>query len=320
MEPVIEAQELTRRFGTTLAVDRLSLTVEQGQVFGFLGPNGAGKTTTIRLLNGILSPSAGTAHVLGYDVRTEPNEVRRRTGVLTETPSLYESLTARQNLRFFGDVYGVPEGRLPERIAEVLEEMGLSERADEPVAAYSKGMKQRLAVGRALLHEPPLLFLDEPTAGLDPEAARMVTEMIAQLSHQQGRTILLCTHNLVEAQRLCDRVGVISQGALRAIGSPEELAHQLWNSLWVELDLHGQMDEPILAALRSQPHVRTVAAQQGRLRVELDDQEQIPDVVRVVVSAGGRVYGVAVEQHSLEDVYFELQGTNHHHAAIKGEA
>jgi ABC-2 type transport system ATP-binding protein len=311
MDQVIVTEGLTRHFGSTVAVERLDLTVARGQVFGFLGPNGAGKTTTVRLLNGVLSPTDGRATVLGYDIHSQANDVRRHTGVLTETPNLYEHLTARENLRFFGDVYGYPEGRLPQRIETVLHQMGLADRADEPVGGYSKGMKQRLAIGRALLHEPSLLFLDEPTAGLDPVAARTVTEMIQQLSHQEGRTIFLCTHNLVEAQRLCDRVGVISQGVLRAVGAPDELARQLWNNLWVEIDLHDEPSDPIRAALGALPWVHDISVEGGKLRAQIADEEHIPDLVESLVRAGGRIYGVAVEEHSLEDVYFEIQGENH---------
>lgn len=308
MEQVIVTQGLTRHFGNIVAVENLDLTVERGQVFGFLGPNGAGKTTTVRLLNGILSPTDGHATVLGYDILRDANEIRHQTGVLTEAPSLYENLTARENLRFFGDVYGYPEAQLPKRIEAVLDQMGLSGRANEPVGGFSKGMKQRLAIGRALLHEPELLFLDEPTAGLDPVAARMISDLIQNLSHREGRTIFLCTHNLVEAQRLCDRVGVISQGMLRAIGSPDELARMLWNTLWIEIDLRIEISDALRAALASYSGVYALSSQKGKLRLEIDDEERIPGIIERIVQAGGRVYGVAIEEHSLEDVYFELQG------------
>lgn len=307
MEQVIITEGLTRHFGPTVAVEHLDLTVERGEVFGFLGPNGAGKTTTVRLLNGVLRPSDGHATVLGFEVSSQGDQVRRHTGVLTETPNLYENLTARENLRFFGDVYGYAEERLPERIEAVLQQMGLAGRADEPVGGYSKGMKQRLAIGRALLHEPPLLFLDEPTAGLDPVAARTITEMIQALSHQEGRTIFLCTHNLVEAQRLCDRVGVISQGVLRAVGSPQELARRLWNNVWVQIELRGQAPEALQVALQGMEGIYTLSCTANALRAQVDNEERIPDLVQRLVQAGGRIYGVTVEEHSLEDVYFEIQ-------------
>ncbi|MBC7317207.1 MAG: ABC transporter ATP-binding protein, partial [Chloroflexi bacterium] len=201
----------------------------------------------------------------------------------------------------FGEVYGYPEARLAARIEAVLEEMGLRDRADEPVGAYSKGMKQRLAIGKAILHEPPILFLDEPTAGLDPAAARAVTAMIEKLSHQEGRTIFLCTHNLVEAQRLCDRVGVINRGVLQAVGTPADLARRLWSGLQVEIDLRGEPSEAVRMALLAQSGVRNLTIANGRLRLELEDEECIPDVVKAVVSAGGRIYRVIPEEHSLEE-------------------
>ena len=305
--PVIETRELRKVYGDVVAVDSLTLSVEQGEVFGFLGPNGAGKTTTVRLLNGILNPSAGRARVLGLDVATAPLEVRRRTGVLTETPSLYESLSARENLRFFGDLYGVPEGDLPGRVAALLEEFGLAERADDRVGTYSKGMLQRLALARTLLHEPRILFLDEPTAGLDPAASRMVNDLIQRLASQGGHTIFLCTHNLAEAQRLCDRIGVIDRGALRAVGSPRELARQIWQAVEVEIDLRGDAPPAVRGAIEGLAAVRHVAEEAGRLRLELASEEDLPEVVAAVVGVGGRIYGVAPREHSLEDIYFRIQ-------------
>ena len=308
MEQVIVAEGLSRAFGDTVAVDHLDLTVERGQVFGFLGPNGAGKTTTVRLLNGVLSLDAGQARVLGFDLATQAGEIRRHTGVLTETPSLYEALTARENLIFFGDLYGVPQGELPERAQAMLEEFGLAERADERVGAYSKGMRQRLTIARALLHQPPLLFLDEPTAGLDPAAARMVTELIRKLSLQEGRTIFLCTHNLAEAQGLCDRVGVIDHGRLRAIGTPQELAQQLWPEMWVEIDLHGEPPPVVLSALEAMPAVLARSNEKGRLLLEINGKDAVPEVVAAIASAGGRIYRVTPREHTLEDIYFKIQG------------
>lgn len=307
MEAVIETQELSRHFGQVIAVDHLSLTVTQGEVFGFLGPNGAGKTTTVRLLNGLLQPSTGSARVLGLDVATQASDIRRQTGVLTETPSLYEALTARENLLFFGTLYDVPERELPRRVDAILEAFGLAERADDRVGGYSKGMRQRLAIARALLHEPLLIFFDEPTAGLDPSAARRVREMIQNLSHQEGRTIFMCTHNLAEAQQLCDRVGVIGKGQLRAIGTPEELASSLWRGVWVEIDLRDSLSPAIVEAVCSMPPVRSHALEDGKLLLEIENEKEIPDVVAAIASAGGRIYRVMPRQHTLEEIYFQIQ-------------
>jgi len=307
MAIVIQANELARHFGDIKAVDGLTFAIEEGEVFGLLGPNGAGKTTTVRLLNGVLKPSTGQARVLGFDPATEGSELRRQTGVLTETPSLYERLTARQNLTIFGALYSVPEPALSRRVTELLDFFQLSERADDKVGGFSKGMKQRLALARALLHEPPLLFLDEPTAGLDPEAARQVTDLIQQLSHQQGRTVLLCTHNLDEAQRLCDRVGVMNRGRLLAMGALAELARTLWQGLWVDVELRTSPPAEAAAALRGVPGVDEVEGEAVRWAVRVSGDEVIPAVVAALVAQGASIMRVNPRQHSLEDIYLKLQ-------------
>src|SRR5574342_887656 len=215
MNSIIEVKDLQRTFGVQRAVDGMTFTVESGEVFGLLGPNGAGKTTTVRLLNGILPPSAGSARVFGLDPSTQGETVRRRTGVLTETPALYERLPARENLEFFGTLHEIAASELQARVDEMLGFFGLLARAKDKVETYSNGMKQRLALARALIHKPPLLFLDEPTSGLDPEAAQQVNDMIASLSRANGQTVVLATHNLLEAQRLCDRVAIMNRGKIR---------------------------------------------------------------------------------------------------------
>ncbi|MGD8627387.1 MAG: ABC transporter ATP-binding protein, partial [Anaerolineae bacterium] len=202
---IIVTQGLTRRFDDVVAVDNLDLEVQAGEVFGFLGHNGAGKTTTVRLLNGILAPSAGRVRVLGLEPAAEGPALRRRSGVLTETPALDERLTGRENLSIFADLYDVPQGEVAGRVEQLLELFELADRAGEKVGNYSRGMKQRLALARALVHRPEILFLDEPTSGLDPVVTRRVHELIAHLSREEARTVFLCTHNLAEAQKLCSR-------------------------------------------------------------------------------------------------------------------
>lgn len=308
MREAIIIEGLTRCFGQTTAIDRLDLRVGRGEVFGLLGPNGAGKTTTVRLLAGVLRASAGRAQVLGLDVATQAREIRSQVGVLTETPNLYESLTARDNLLLYGDLYGVPKDVLPQRVQDVLDEFGLSHRAEDLVGSYSKGMRQRLAITRALLHEPALLFLDEPTVGLDPAAARLVTDTIQELSRKDGRTVFLCTHNLDEAQRLCDRIGVIDQGRLLAVGAPRELARQLWQRVWVEIDLHGEPSAEVDQMVARMPTVLSRRMEGGRLLLEVADEEAIPEVVNAISGTRGRIYGVRAREHSLEEIYFEIQG------------
>lgn len=307
MMPVIEVEALSRSFGPIRAVDGLTFQVYEGEVFGLLGPNGAGKTTTVRLLNGVLAPSGGRARVLGLDPVKDGERLRQRTGVLTETPSLYERLTARENLAILGALYGLPQPVLSRRVARTLEEFGLAERADDRVGGFSKGMRQRLALARALLHEPPLLFLDEPTSGLDPEAARQVTELIGRLSRQEGRTVLLCTHNLNEAQRLCDRVAVMDRGRLLALGTLGELSRTVWPGLQVEIGILTPLTDVAVSALRSVSGVRDVRCEALQLIVSVTDEKVIPAVVELLVQERAQILRVVPRQPSLEEIYFAIR-------------
>ncbi len=300
---MIRTQGLTKHFNGTLAVDDLTLQVRQAKVFGFLGPNGAGKTTTVRLLTSLIAPTAGTAWINGHRIGFEDDAVRASVGILTETPGLYPRLDAEQNLRLFAKLYGVEDVR--GQVKKYLTMLGLWERRDEPVGGFSKGMRQKLAIARALLHEPPVLFLDEPTAALDPEAARVVRDFIEELSGQ-GRTIFICTHNLDEADRLCDRIGVIKQRLIR-VDTPEALRRGLYGrSVLIRLQ---QVTPGLIAAVEALPFVKSVSQVDDRLRVALDDPEaQNPTVVRALVGAGGAVQFVEEEEHSLEQIYFDLMG------------
>ncbi|NMB88918.1 MAG: ABC transporter ATP-binding protein, partial [Chloroflexi bacterium] len=237
MENVIEVEALQHYYGRQQAIGGLSFQVHRGEVLGLLGPNGAGKTTTVRLVNGLFPPTSGHIRVLGLDPVQQGYAVRQRTGVLTETPALYERLTARQNLEFFGVMAGMPEADRQARIAELLAFFELTERADHRTGTFSKGMKQRLALARALLHRPQLLFLDEPTSGLDPEAAQQVHTLIDDVRRRNGQTVLICTHNLFEAQRLCDRLAIMNHGHLLALGTLAELRRRVTPGLWVQVEL-----------------------------------------------------------------------------------
>jgi ABC-2 type transport system ATP-binding protein len=307
MTNVIEMRALARRFGHVLALNGFSCDVHEGEVFGLLGPNGAGKTTTVRLLNGVLAPSSGQSRVLGFDPVTQGTDLRRRTGVLTETPSLYERLTARDNLTIFGKLYGVHEPKLSARVNEMLDLFGLAERADDRVGGFSKGMKQRLALARALLHEPELLFLDEPTAGLDPEAARQVMQLVAQLSRQKGRTVLLCTHNLDEAQRLCDRVAVMNKGCLLAAGTLADLSRTLWRETWVDVTLSQPLSDGQIADVRTLREVNAVQMNGEMLAVKVASTDSVPMLISTLAATGAQMMRVNPRQHTLEEVYFELQ-------------
>ncbi len=307
MNPIIQTDQLTRRFGDRTAVDSVSLSIEPGEVFGLLGPNGAGKTTLVRLLNGILMPSGGSARINGCDPITDGDKVRTQTGVLTETPSIYERLNARDNLRFFGTLYNVPEADLDRRVNELLGRFGLQNRANERVGGYSKGMKQRLALARTLIHQPKILYFDEPTAGLDPEAARDVTELIQELSRQDGRTVFLCTHNLDEAGRLCDRVAIINQGRLLAVGKPEQLARDLWQGLWIDFVLQAAPAADFEQTVRNVPGVTGVNLDGLQLAVQVTAEDAIPGVIAGIAASGALILRVNPREHSLQEIYFRLQ-------------
>jgi ABC-2 type transport system ATP-binding protein len=304
---VIEVNSLVRLFGQNRAVDGMTFHVEQGEVFGLLGPNGAGKTTTVRLLNGILPPSEGTARVFGFDPATHGEDIRRKTGVLTETPALYERLSARENLDFFATLQSIPASDMSRRVDEMLEFFELASRAKDKVETFSKGMKQRLALARALIHKPPLLFLDEPTSGLDPEAAQQVNDLIANLSRTNGQTVVLATHNLFEAQRLCDRVAVMNKGKILALGSLKELSRKLWPVTWVDITFHVKPSENAAGSLKVLRGVIQVSAEGEALAVRVENEDVIPDVVRHLVNGGESILKVNPRDYTLEDIYFALQ-------------
>ena len=308
--PVIQTSSLSRRFGEKNAVDELTLEVQAGEIFGFLGHNGAGKTTTVRLLNGVLEPTTGHATVLGLDPQTDGPALRARTGVLTETPSLDERLTARENLSFYSELYSVPRGQVVDRVDSLLAEFELTERADEKVGGYSKGMKQRLALARALLHNPEVLFLDEPTAALDPVATRHVHALVETLARREGCTVLLCTHNLVEAQRLCDRVAVLEQGRLMALGTPSELTRQYVRRLDVDLEVDPVQMDLAMQTLQGFPQlvISVPKREKDMITMTLSGRESIPELLSILLGQELRVYRFAPREADLEEVYFALHG------------
>jgi ABC-2 type transport system ATP-binding protein len=303
--PVIQTRNLTRVFGENTAVDQLTLEVYPGEVFGFLGHNGAGKTTTVRLLNGVLNPSGGDVRVLGLSPQTDGPALRARTGVLTETPSLDERLTARDNLEIYADLYNVPEKEVARRVEEVLVLFDLEGRGDEKVGGYSRGMKQRLALARSLLHNPEMLFFDEPTSGLDPVSSRTVNQLILRLSREEGRTLFLCTHNLAEAQQVCDRVGVMEHGKLVALGTPGELVAQLGDSQRVEIVVAEQCLTAALEILAG-AEVHHGRPGERNLLVSGLPYAQVPAMVARLSAAQVQIYRVAPQDATLEDVYFSL--------------
>lgn len=305
MENSIIVNSLSHKFGDFFALREISYQVKAGEVFALLGPNGAGKTTTIRLLNGLYRRSSGEVRVLGLDPSTDGLQVRQQTGVLTETNALYERLSARENLHFFGTLYGLPESLLLKRTQEILQDFGLETRADNLVATYSKGMKQRLALARAFLSRPRILFLDEPTSSLDPESALQVHEMIHKIRQEDGHTVFLCTHHLDEAQKLADRVAILNSGRLLALGSVDELNAQFNPGLWVEVELLNGIPAGLnLAGLRG---VLNVESADRKLRVQVEEDAVIPTLVNELVGKKAAVLSIQPHRSSLEEIYFKLQ-------------
>jgi ABC-2 type transport system ATP-binding protein len=306
-EVVIETADLSRSFGQERALEGLSIEAAEGEVLALLGPNGAGKTTTVRLLNGILRPDRGRARVLGFDPTTQGDELRRHTGVLTETAGLDDRLTARENLVAFARVRGYDRAGAVRRADELLERFGLAARAGTQVQGFSTGQRKRVALARALLHDPQVLFLDEPTSGLDPAATRDVVALIATLATEHGRTVLLCTHFLGEAGQLAGRMAVLDHGRLHAFGTVDELARRMWEGLEAELDLGAPADEHVLGVIAS---VRGVLEASGTVlgaRVRVAERDVLPVLVAALVAGQVPVFAAVPRPPSLEDVYFAVQ-------------
>ena len=299
----IRATGLTRRFGERVAVDALDLNVARGEVFGFLGPNGAGKTTTVRVLCGLLRPDAGDAEVAGCSVLRDPAGVRRRVGILTETPGLYDGLSVYDNLAYFAELYGVADVR--GRVTEVLCRFDLWDRRRDPAAVLSKGMRQKLAIARAIVHAPEVVFLDEPTAALDPESAVAVRDLIQEL-RTGGATIFLCTHHLAEAERLCDRVAVF-RGRVLAVDTPAGLRAGVFGQEVRFVLGPAEEGDRMLQVLAGVSGVASATREGDGLTAVVEDARMVtPVAVRALVAAGADLTQVAPVERTLEDVYFEV--------------
>ncbi len=303
---MIKTENLTKKFNTrpedgTLAVDHLTLEVAEGEVFGFLGPNGAGKTTTVRMLTSLIAPTSGSATVNGFELGKQNQDIRRTVGILTEAPGMYDNLSAQFNLEVYANLYEVKD--VSGQVEKYLRMLGLWDRRQDEAGTFSKGMKQKLAIARALLHEPRILFLDEPTSGLDPEAAHLVREFISEL-REEGRTIFICTHNLDEADRLCDRIGVF-KSRLLVVDSPANLRSQVFGRKVV---FHlARMEDKFEPAIRSLTYIKEVRAVDNKLLISLDDPEMHnPEIIRLLVASGAEIQFVGELRHSLEDVYLQL--------------
>lgn len=302
---MIDLQNLTRKFGNLTAVDNVTLHVEEGEVFGFLGPNGAGKTTTVRMLCCLIGKTSGEARIGNYTIDTEANclKIRQMVGFLPENVGLYDSLSAYQNLDFYGQLYEVPENKRRENIERLLTLLGIWERKEDAVGTFSKGTKQKIAIARALIHDPQVLFLDEPTANLDPEASKTVRDFILELKKEK-RTIFLNTHNLDEAERLCDRIAILKT-KLIAVDSPKNLERSLYNRKTI---VHLQsVTSSIKAAVEKLGSIKNVRVSDNKLILDIDDPEKDnPEVVNAIVGAGGSIQYVTELRSTLEDVYLKL--------------
>jgi ABC-2 type transport system ATP-binding protein len=316
----IRTNHLTRDFGRVRALDDLSLEVPAGIVFGFLGANGAGKTTTINVLLSLIEPTGGSAEVLGMDTRRQGQQIRAQSGALLEFTGLYERLTALDNLDFYGRVWHLPASERLVRAQELLTHLELWDRRNDRVGTWSRGMKQKLAVARTLMHRPRVVFLDEPTAGLDPVAAAALRDDLAALAAREGVTVFLTTHNLPEAERLCALVGVIRQGKLLAVGSPDALRMRE-GAPRIEVVGAG-FSENVLALLRVRPEVAGVGIENGHLLIDLKqrqggEQPKAAPLVAALVGAGAEIEEVRRGQASLEDVFLSLMEEDHVKEAVR---
>jgi ABC-2 type transport system ATP-binding protein len=302
----IRAEGLSRSFGNIRALDDLSLTVPMGTVFGFLGQNGAGKTTTIHLLLGLLAPSGGRAEVLGFDTGTQAPEIRERSGALLEHAGLYERLSAAENLEFYARVWRMDPAARRARVEELLTQFDLWDRRNDLVGAFSRGMKQKLAIARTMLHKPSLIFLDEPTAGLDPVASAALREDLAALVAREQIAIFLTTHNLPEAERLCGLVGVIRKGKLLALGRPEDLRKK---SGGARVEIVGRnLGDAAVATMAARPEVAAARLRDGRLVLDLREGHDAAAAITQLVAGGVEIEEVRRDKASLEDVFLGLMG------------
>ncbi len=307
-EKAVEVVAITKKYGSFTAVDNVSFDVKTGEIFGFLGPNGAGKTTLIRMLTTLLRPTAGTARVGRFDVGSQPADVRREIGVVPQALTSDLDLTGYENMDIYGRFYSIPARERKERIARLLEKVGLAARAKDLVATYSGGMRRRLEIARVLVHRPRILFLDEPTIGLDPQSRRVVWGFLRSLKQSDEMTIFLTTHYMEEAEFLCGRVAIIDVGRIIAMGSPAELKARIPGkdviSMTVE-DPAGRVPDTVTQL----PFVHKVSPEDGQIRVFVDNGAQnLTTLIDGVKSAGGKVQSVSVHEQSLEDVFIHHTG------------
>lgn len=304
----VEVTGLTKRFGSFTAVDNVSFDVPNGEMFGYLGPNGAGKTTLIRMLTTLIIPTSGSAKIAGFDVVTNPADVRRQIGVISQAMTSDLDLTGYENLDIYGRFYGVPARERKERIKYLLDMVGLSSRAGELVAAYSGGMRRRLEVARGLVHKPKILFLDEPSSGLDPQSRRVMWELLRQIREESLTTMFLTTHYMEEADALCSRIAIIDAGKMIALGSPTQLKQEISGSDIISIALESLSNE-LVSCVKVLPFVRNLHVEDETLRVYVDSgATSLPALMDAIRSSGGRILSVSIHEQSLEDVFIHFTG------------
>ncbi len=310
---VMETQGLTKNFNGLQAVNALDLKIKESEIFGLLGPNGAGKTTTVRLLTGMLEPSSGSASVLGFDSKTHSNQIRENVGILTETPSLYQRLSVRDNLDFFAKVHNIPKEERDLRVKNLLKQFNIADKENESAGKLSKGMRQKVAIARAIIHSPEMLFLDEPTGSLSPEAAKMVRELIVDLTKNENRTVFINTHNLSEAEKLCSRVGILERGKLIAIGKPSELRSLLHTDI-ITVFRFKTWDKQI-SDYFSTSSIKITDEDKEKLSVTLkleNIEETTPKIIKDLSRLDLDITEVRHNRPDLEQIYLELvNGDNH---------
>ena len=298
MRDIIRLEGVSKQLGKREILRDVSFTVKQGDIFGYLGPNGAGKTTTIRILLGLLRPTSGKATILGEDVSRD--EARRKVGFVLESDGLYDNKTAEENLWYYARIYGM--AKPAERIDRILNLVELWDRAKDKVGTYSKGMRQRLALARAMTHNPELLVLDEPTAGVDPSGQIEVREVILNMAHKEGRTIFLSSHNLDEVQRICNRIALIDRGEIKLYGELEQLQREMSGNE-VEIETTEAIAEPLFSELKSLSHLGLRERKDKTLTFVLQEGIRVPDIVSLLVKRGVEVEEVSKKEASLEEIY-----------------
>ena len=304
-QPAIEIIDLSKSFGNFLAVDHLTLSVQQGEIFGLLGPNGSGKTTTINMISGLSVPTSGSVHVLGYDVHKNARQVRQLLGSVPQETALYEELTAWANMDFHADLFGIPRREKKARITKLLELVQLIDRKDSRVGTFSGGMKRRLALGRALLHDPQLIYLDEPTLGVDVQARRVIWDYILAL-RDEGKTLLITTNYLEEAQALCERIAIIDHGKLVAVDTPDHLKQTYGGSV-IELET----TRPIQAIdeIRALPGIKEVEQHGTHVKITIQGLHNTAPQIINIVSQEGEIKDIAVREPNLDEIFLRLTGT-----------